>query len=360
MRARRLGSLAAAACLAATATGVAASGAGASSAPTVTPLIPSPAIAYTTSGSPDYVWLAGLHGTPARRLGRGETPLVSPTGTVAAARVGDKGSALTIYGQAKPLSLFDLRREFAVPFAFSADGRYLAVGLFTTSIHPRISDSRMVVVDTTTGKSQTVGYGYPCGASFAPTGDRLRIAFGLAGNTTGCESGGVDLFSETAGSPTVQKLTHDKSSTDPVWGAKGIVFTRLTYRKGTYPAAQLWLLPAGGGAARQETHTAIGRLVSGLYAQGVSADGLHVLATFGGQDTDEAWTLDLHTHALRRLTIGRNPVVPGSISQDGRTVLVASGDPFGPPRDQNVVTMPFGGGKPTVIVRHAGSPTWNR
>jgi acyl-coenzyme A thioesterase PaaI-like protein len=97
-----------------------------------------------------------------------------------------------------------------------------------------------------------------------------------------------------------------------------------------------------------------------LYAQNVSADGLHVLAAFVGQDTDEAWTLDLHTHRLKRLTVGREPVVPGTVSADGRTVLVAAGDPLGPPRDETVEALPFGGGRATVVVRHAGSPTWNR
>jgi hypothetical protein len=50
----------------------------------------------------------------------------------------------------------------------------------------------------------------------------------------------------TAGAATVAKLTHDRRSTNPVWGASGIAFTRLTARRNDYPTAEIWQMDASG------------------------------------------------------------------------------------------------------------------
>jgi hypothetical protein len=52
----------------------------------------------------------------------------------------------------------------------------------------RISQDGIAVVDTESGTVSTVGHGYPCGVSFAPSGT-LRLVFGLGGRTTGCDPG---------------------------------------------------------------------------------------------------------------------------------------------------------------------------
>ena len=51
--------------------------------------------------------------------------------------------------------------------------------------------------------------------------------------------------------------------------------------------------------------------------------------------------------------------MPSGISRDGSTVLMQSGglDPTDP---HDVVTVPWDGGAPTVLVRNARSPSWSR
>jgi hypothetical protein len=320
-----------------------------------------PVLAYATgNGNPDYVWLAGADGRGAHRIGRGDGPLLSPDGVhIATLRFAASGPGLVIYGGTHTLSLFNLGRTNVDLQAWSADGRYLAVGLYSTAIHPRISQEGIAIVDTQTGTARTVAHGYPCGVSFAPTGT-LRLVFGLGGSTTGCDPGSVDIFRETAGVATAVRLTHDRRSTNPVWGATGIAFTRLTARHGDYPTAEIWQMNASGGQVHELTHEHIGPLVSGLYPVAFSADGKRLLARFSGQDTDEAWTLDLHGNHLRRLTVHGLPILPDAISRDGRTILGGAGDPLGPPMNQTIVTVPFAGGPDTVLVRRAGSASWTR
>jgi WD40 repeat protein len=317
-------------------------------------------LAYATgNGSSDYVWLADANGRSPHRVGRGDAPLLSPDHVhVAALRFAASGPAVVIYGGARTLSPFDLRTTTVDLQAWSPDGRYLAVGMYSTAVRPRISQYGIAVVDTQTGSVTTVGHGYPCGVSFAPSGT-LRFVFGLGGRVTGCD-GAVDIFRVTAGAPTGAKLTHDRRSANPVWGTTGIAFTHLTARHNDYSTAQIWEMDASGHHVHALTHQHIGPLVSGLYPVAFSADGKHLLARFSGQDTDEAWTLDLHGNHLRRLTVHGQPILPGAISRDGSTVLGVAGDPLGPPINQTIVTLPFGGGHATVLLRRAGSPSWTR
>ncbi len=45
------------------------------------------------------------------------------------------------------------------------------------------------------------------------------------------------------------------------------------------------------------------------------------------------------------------------LSADGRTVLVQRGY-FDDPVHQSVATIPFGGGRATVLVAHGSDPSW--
>jgi hypothetical protein len=54
-----------------------------------------------------------------------------------------------------------------------------------------------------------------------------------------------------------------------------------------------------------------------------------------------------------------NGFVAADLTADGKTVLGATGGPD-PNNKHNVVTMPYTGGKPKVLVRKAFDPDWNR
>ena len=54
-----------------------------------------------------------------------------------------------------------------------------------------------------------------------------------------------------------------------------------------------------------------------------------------------------------------NGFVAADLSADGKTVLGHTGG-FDPNPPHNVVTMPYRGGKPKVLVRRATDPDWSR
>ena len=54
-----------------------------------------------------------------------------------------------------------------------------------------------------------------------------------------------------------------------------------------------------------------------------------------------------------------NGLVGFDMTADGRTVLGHTGGPD-PTARHNVVTIPYGGGDPEVLVRRASFPDWNQ
>jgi hypothetical protein len=91
-----------------------------------------------------------------------------------------------------------------------------------------------------------------------------------------------------------------------------------------------------------------------------SADGERLLTEYVGQDTSEAWTIQLATAKVRKLGISGASVTAGGLSRDGTTVLVDDNGFLNSASAGVVETLPFTGGKATVLVRHAVFPSWNR
>src|SRR5690349_9192100 len=90
-----------------------------------------PKLAYETGNAHTSVWLAGVSGTDAKKLGPGQNPLLAPSGrSVAATLFFSKGPALAIYTPGSPTKkYFDNAKAVAMPLAWSPDSRYLAVQL---------------------------------------------------------------------------------------------------------------------------------------------------------------------------------------------------------------------------------------
>ena len=317
------------------------------------------ALTYTTGSVNPAVWLANANGKQARRLGHGSQPLIAPSGSaVAATATGTKGAALLIYHSGSSTQhYFSLGKVNAVADAWSPDSRYLAIEL--SSVNPGGKGSGLAVIDTKTNKVTTIATGSVCGVSFAPRRPD-RIVYGQAPGSFACFNGRVNVFTATATGTSRRQLSHDGHSLNPVWGPHSIAFDRATMRgKTEAPEYQVWLMRSDGSHLRQVTHTQIGPLVEGLVPLAFSANGNRLLTAFEGQDTSQTWTIQFPSGQARQLMIGGQSVQAGGISRNGRSVLVDFGGFEASPSHGTVATLPFGGGHATVLVKHAGEPTWS-
>jgi hypothetical protein len=124
------------------------------------------------------------------------------------------------------------------------------------------------------------------------------------------------------------------------------------------PSYNLFEVQPDGGSLRRITALRIPNLLSGLVPIELSADGTRLLAEFVGQDTGVGFAVDPRTGNTRSLSRNSETGFVGfDLSADGRTVLGQTGGPD-PAARHNVATMPYRGGKPTVLVRRAAFPDW--
>lgn len=158
-------------------------------------------------------------------------------------------------------------------------------------------------------------------------------------------------------------LTSDHRSFSPLWGPnERIVFVKhLGEKSRKYgPKNELFLMNPDGNGVKRLTHTRVGPLLSGLSPTDWSANGKHLLAEFGGQDTTYAVTVNPKTGAERALTKERETGFVGTaLSSNGKLVLGSLGG-FEPGLGHKVVSIPYGGGKPKVLAANASEPDWSR
>jgi len=314
-------------------------------------------LAYMTGSltrGPTWVWVAGPNGAGRHRLGTGFSPVLSPNGRLVAVAP-EAGSAVVVYSSSGAVlgRFFSSARYQAHTFAWSPDSRYLAVALQSaTGSH---SGPCLVVIDTRTSRVRTIANGSVQGVSFAPSGvDRLVYGLGKSGDSSS------NLYTAGATGGQVKQLTHDGVSLDPVWGARGIVFDRETprtrYGLPSYPAYQLYLL--AGSRLTQITHMKVGWEGEGLIPEAISADGTKLAANWVGDDMDQGWAGHVATDAVHELPAG---CTADGISRDGRRVLLDSmfGLEFAPATSK-IETIPFAGGRLTMLVTPGGEASWNQ
>jgi hypothetical protein len=327
-------------------------------------------IAYVTSSEakPEpQVWTALANGAEPELLGPGNGPILAPDGAnVAAGLFGagaQKGRSLALYrvfpaapGPAAPTTFGNLAAQSATPLAWSPDSRYLAVMLVSTAVKGFVKKSGLAILDTNTGSLKTIATGIIYGASFAPDGSD-RVVFGRAlGQSLTAK---VNLYTAAATGAGVKRITGDGRSLNPVWGPRFIAYDRERLRRNDAPVYEIWLRGSSVGAARRLTSIRVRSLVSGLMPLGFSGDGKRLLTEFVGQDTSEAWTVQIPSGRARPVRVKRRPVVGGAISRDGSRLLVYEGGLEGPAEGDSVVTVPFSGGAATLLVSHAAQPSWN-
>jgi len=315
------------------------------------------------------VWAAEDNGKRAHKLVEGSNPRVSPDGKIVALLHQGRGPKAQpelvlapTDGSAPPSTLVSGWREPS-DFAWSPDSKSVVAVL-----GPELGAKRLVLIDTVTGAQQTIASGFFSGVGFAPgSGAGGQIVYGRAASEKFPPRSDVYRYDIPGGTPVQAPhpvaITHDHRSTDPLWGPNDkIVFVKLLGAKQRQygPKNELYSMNPAGKQVKRLTNTKVDPLLQGLYPTQWSASGKRLLAQFEGQDTTYAVTVNPRTGAQRPLVEATEQGVIGTaLSADGKLVLGATGG-FEPGPGHNVVTIPYGGGKPKVLAKNAFEPGWSR
>jgi hypothetical protein len=314
-------------------------------------------IAYPHAANPS-VAIATVGGNDVRILGHGSTALISPDGSsvaVISTSSTSEGSTSTLWiypSRGGPARKLYHSSHFIYVFGWSVDSRLLLADLSgdANGIGPLLS------INAANGATHTIAKGVIGGASFSQESSD-DVVYSLAQSQL--SSAAVNIYTSTATGGHVNEIVTGGHSTDPLWGPKGIVFVRQSSRgTNAEPLNQLWFIESNGAGARQLTHMSASPLVDGLVPVAFSANGSHLLADFQGTDTSSAWTVDLSgaKPVVRDLDGIADGNIAAGISRNGQTILIDSGFEGSP---QSVETIPWAGGKPTVLAKQGAFASWN-
>jgi len=331
------------------------------------PEAPVQRLAYVTetATSTSKVWVASPSGAEPRLLGTGVEPLLSPDGGAVAVAVfgsttgnDQSGPSIGVYPAAGgPMAGYlSLETATATPLAWSPDSRYLAVARQSNGLGNIAAGSGLDVIDTQTGTATQISTGMVYGASFARDGSD-RLVFGLSHSQS--FTGPANLYMSEASGAGLQRITSDGRSLYPLWGPSYIAFDHERIRH-LSPEYQIWLASTSGVRVRKLTHIRVNSLSQGLVPLQFSASGSRLLAEFEGQDTSAAYAVNVSSGRARELKVHGEMVQGVGISSDGSAVLVNVGSFEEPPSHGRVESIPFGGGRPTVLVAHGAQGSWNR
>jgi WD40 repeat protein len=299
------------------------------------------------SGGQTTVYVADDDGTNAHKVGKGESPAVSPDGRWVAwvdpgqparvmMRLADRSRKARKVGESVVVGALQ----------FSPDSKSLGVLLNT----------RLFVYDIHDRKSVKAASGNIRGFSFSP--DSGSVAFGRsASDAAGAPS---DLYSFAIATKQRVRITRDRKSLNPLWTATGIIHDRQKQRENDAPTYNLFEIQPDGGSLRRITSLKIGPLMSGLVPLETSANSKRLIAQLEGQDIAAGFAVNPSNGKVRPLTRDfENGFVAADLSADGSTVLGQTGGPA-PNTKHHVATMPYKGGKRTILVRNAWAPDWSR
>jgi dipeptidyl aminopeptidase/acylaminoacyl peptidase len=304
------------------------------------------------------VFVAKDDGSAVKKLGQGSAPHVSPDGAAVAYLREGPGHAqeLRLVPSAGGFTAKTLLKNWREPMqlAFSPDSATIAA-----LRGPEIGKQKLVLINADSGAQRVVASGYFSGFSFSPDGS--QIAFSKSNSER--FMGNSDVYVAPASGGKAVAITRDHRSQNPLWGPSGrIVFVKLldADKRKYGPKNELYLMNANGKQVKRLTHTKVGPLLAGLVPTDWSADGKRLLAEFVGQDTSYAVTVNPATGAQRPVAeTGEAGFVATALSADGRAVLGVTGG-FEPGPGHFVASVPYNGGKRTVLAKHAFDPDWSR
>ena len=302
------------------------------------------------------VFVAEDDGSGARKLASGTSPRVSPDGQLVVYFHEGPGhkqemKAAAADGSAKRTLMVGWQETFYL--AFSPDSQKLAA-----LRGPELGKRKLVVIDLASGAQRVLASGFFSGVSFSPDGSEL--VYSRARSEKFPPRSDVYRVATAGGKPV--RITSDHISQDPLWGPNDqIVFVKMIDgKKRKYgPKSELYLMNPRGKQVKRLTHTKVDPLLLGLFPTDWSADSSHLLAEFEGQDTSYAVTVNPRTGAQRPVQkSGEDGFVGTALSANGKTVLGFTGG-FEPGPDHDVATVPYAGGKLTVLVKNAFLPDWS-
>ncbi len=294
------------------------------------------------------VFVAENDGSNPHRVGRGSEPVVSPDGRWVAWVDGQGPNIAKLRLADGSRKARDVAKAGEIDtLQFSPDSKLLGVGAATRVWVHNIHDRASIKVAS----------GHIRGFSFSP--DSKSVAFGTAGHNQAFDAP-TDLYSVTIADKKRTRITRDRKSLNPLWTERGIIHDRQRARENVAPSYNLFEIQPDGGSLRRITALKIPDLVSGLIPLELSENGKRLIAEFIGQDTSVGFAVNPKSGKVRALSRdSENGFVASDLTADGKTVLGTTGGPD-PSNRHNVVTMPYTGGKPKVLVRRAFDPDWNR
>jgi hypothetical protein len=291
------------------------------------------------------VWVAQDDGSQARKFGLGHSPRISDDGRwIAWIKPGTPDQLMMRLADRSRKARVVARSSFVGDFRFSPDSKTLGFVL----------SRRLFVYDIREREEVRVASGVIRGFSFSP--DSASVVFGTAGRSDAVDAPS-DLYLVRLENSSRRRITRDRKSLNPLWGPAGIIHDRMRPREDDAPSYNLFEIQPDGGSLRRITRLRIPNLVSGLVPVELSAAGNRLLAEFVGQDTGMGFRVNPMTGKSHVLDPERE-FLGFDVTADGRTVLGHTGGPD-PTARHNVVTMPYAGGDPEVLVRRASFPDWN-
>jgi hypothetical protein len=298
------------------------------------------------------VYVATDRGKDPQRLGIGRAPAIAPNGRWVAfvtAPAGAERETVVLQKLDSGSQRVVMRGLSIESLRFSPDSRKVAA---------ITGGKRVRVYQIAADDLQTAATGQIRGYSFSP--DSRQIVLGRArGRKFQAPS---DLFIGPAlGGRDPVRITDFGRAMNPVWGPDEILFDRFRRRRGDAPAFNLWAVePKADGALRRLTRLKIPSLVSGLVPLEVSSDARRLLSVFTGQNTEVGFTVATRTGETRALSRDfESGIVGFDLSADGRRILAHTGG-WNPAAAHDVVSVPYGGGEPKVLVEDAAYPDWTR
>ena len=321
-------------------------------------------LAYVKNPFSATVFVANDDGSGSRKVEAGHNPHVAPDGlSVAYLHEGSKGAQelklAPATGGSGTTLLTNVREAFYV--TWSPDSKTIAA-----LQGPELGKRRLVLIDVATGLKSVIAQGYFSGFSFSPDG--TEIAYAVAASEKYPPRSDVFRFPVpipgvvNVRAPEPVRLTSDHNSSQPLWGPEKIVFVKaVEAKKRRYGGKnELYLMNAQGKGVRRLTHTKVDPLLQGLFPTEWSAGGDELLAEFEGQDVSYAVAVNpLTGSALPTGKRGEQGFVGTDLSADGKLALGYTGG-IDPGLRHDVVTVPYGGRKATVLVKKAFEPSWNR
>jgi hypothetical protein len=329
------------------------------------PAAASATLAYVHNPFSPAVFVANDDGSGARKVDSGSNPNVSPDGTMVAylheeAKHSQELKLAPAAGGPARTLMANWRETFYL--AWSPDSKTIAA-----LRGPELGKRKLVTIDVATGAQRIVAQGFFGGFSFSPDGLQLVYAksgsedFPLRSDVFRTEVPPPGVVNVQA--PQTYRLTRDHRSSNPLWGPSGkIVFVKTVDAKKRRfgPKNELYLMNPQGKGVKRLTRTNVGQLLLGLFPTDWSANGQRLLAEFEGQDTSYAVAVNPKTGAQRPVSkSGEQGFVGTALSADGNLVLGYTNG-FDPGLNHDVVAIPYGGGKPTVLAKNAFLPDWSR